>query len=348
MKCTTPKKIYVKKNGTEYPIYVPCGKCYACQNTSRAEWAIRCKYELQNCACAAFVTLTYSNENLPHYLTQNTFKHLVKLEMLKPITARRWDFARLNPEHASKFIADMQRTIKETFDNKDLLFRFFLTAEYGDVSKRPHLHSVIFSPVELRLDDWKMILSKCWKYGNIDVKIDVNPAIINYVAKHQVKSCCGTPEQNRESPIFKKVSRYKGGIGYNMREDVNLKNRFFDDDEDNYIVNMQGNIEYKIAFPRYLRRYYMNERQLHEYELNELSNVSRENRDKVVTDILIFHNDLVVENPDGIIDWDSTCKKVEEFCRKRDFFQRQQYEKKRILQKISKLNNLNNNSYEHF
>ena len=136
MKCSNPKTITIKKNGTDYKIHVPCGKCYACQNTSRAEWALRCKYELKNCKCLAFVTLTYDNDKLPHTCPDREFKHLVKIEEQKKIYARRWTFARLNKDHASDFVKKIQKWIKKKFDDKKLLFRVFLSGEYGDVTQR--------------------------------------------------------------------------------------------------------------------------------------------------------------------------------------------------------------------
>lgn len=351
MKCSNPKKIVVKKNGTEYTLFVPCGKCYACQNVSRAEWALRCSYELKVALSVAFVTLTYDNKNLPHTCTDRTFKHLCNIEEFKRPAARRWDFARLNKKHAQDFVKNMQKLLKQKTDNKKLLFRVFLSGEYGDVTNRPHLHALIFSPVELHQIDFENMVKSCWSYGNIDVQTDITAgAVINYVAKHQVKTCAGCESQQKEAPIFKIVSRYGGGLGYNMKNDIDLRNRFFDDDQENFITVMQGDIQYKIAYPRYLLKHLRNYRNLEECEISNLSHVSRENMEKQVSEILIFKPDLIVYDSDGNIEYDKTVARVREFSKKRDFNQRQNYEKQKRMKKINNLtlNNLNNNNYVDF
>lgn len=344
MKCSNPKKIIINKNGTDYPVFVPCGKCYACQNMSRAEWALRCKYELKKTKCLAFVTLTYDNDKLPHTCPDREFKHLVKIEEQKKIYARRWTFARLNKQHASNFVKSMQKWIKKKFDNKDLLFRVFLSAEYGDVTLRPHLHCIIFSPVELHLPDWQRLISDCWKFGKYDIQLNVGSAAINYVAKHQVKTCAGCEIQQKEAPIFKIVSRYKGGLGYNMKDDETLRNTYFDDEKDNVIDVLQGNITYKVAFPRYLLKH-LHKENLTETELSNLSNVSRENRDKQVSEILVFRPDLVVYKENGDYDYDETIKKVRQFTSKRDKFQRENYERAKKLKKVTQLTLIDNNYF---
>ena len=234
MKCSSPKRIVIRYGNTLYSIYVPCGKCYACQCQSRAEWALRCSYELQEThkkkGGLIFVTLTYDNRYLPHTCNENTFKHLVNVEMLKRESGRRWNFARLDPSHASQIMAAAQKFLKQRTD-KQKLFRFFLSAEYGDETNRPHYHILIFSPVDWRVSDYNLMFKSIWKYGNVDIEVpDSDAAVINYLAKHQVKSCAGSKEQQKESPIFKRTSRYRGGIGYSMRNDITLRHRFFNDD----------------------------------------------------------------------------------------------------------------------
>lgn len=348
MQCSNPKKIYVKKNGTEYPIFVPCGKCYACQNQSRAEWAIRCKYELKNSACAAFITLTYDNDKLPHTCSNNTFKHLVSLEMLKPISERRWDFARLDKFHVQVFCSKMQKLLKKTFGNKKLLFRWFISGEFGDITHRPHAHAVCFSPVELNNADWTQFVKQCWHFGNIDVQTDVNMAVVNYVAKHQIKTCLGTPEQQRETPNFKIVSRYLGGIGFNMKNDIDLINRYNDDEVGNFIDNLQGQISYTIAFPRFLLRHLRNYRNLEEYELSYLSHVSRENMERQVYDMLLLKPELAVYKFNGDLDFDKTVASVRHFTKNQDSFRRREYERKKRVQKVNKfINKSNSVNYEH-
>lgn len=50
---------------------VPCGKCPSCLANQRQEWVFRLKQEYEASVFAIFVTLTYSDENLPKDLSVN-------------------------------------------------------------------------------------------------------------------------------------------------------------------------------------------------------------------------------------------------------------------------------------
>lgn len=341
MQCSSPKRLSIKKNNTLYTIYVPCGHCYACQCQQRAEWALRCDYELKKYKYTYFVTLTYDNKHLPHTLSNNQFTHLVNMEMLKPEAYRRWNFARLNPQHASKLLRDLQRYTRKfliesacCLEPEKFLWRFFLTGEYGDVTNRPHMHILLFSHLPFTKSDIEKIFAKCWKYGHVDIDVTHDKAAsINYVAKHQVKSCEGCEEQKKESPIFKRVSRYKGGLGYNMKNDLVLRHRFFDDDSEKFIPRQQGQIEYKLAYPRYLRKHYIN-RTMEEYELSELENTSKASYYEQIEKVLIECPslfDTVKKN-----DVSDLILSVRRYCRNKDKQIRMKYEKKRLLKYINK------------
>lgn len=334
MKCTTPKRLIIKNNNSQYNIYVPCGKCYACQCQSRAEWALRCAYELKDTkGSICFLTFTYDNNYLPHTCNDRIFKHLVIIEEFKRQSERRWNFSRLNPEHATKLIRTMQRYLKKEFNDKSLLFRYFLTGEYGDLTNRSHMHMLLFCPLPFTLSDFQKFFDKIWKYGNVDIELPENSfAVINYLAKHQVKSCEGCDEQKKESPIFKRVSRYGGGLGRTMKNDLELRYRFFDDEQDNYISVqkiLHTKVDYKMSYPRFLRKHYIT-RTLEEYELNYLSQTSEERFKDMITNKVFESPALIVPG-----DWTSTVANVIKYNRTNDFKLRQKYEKKRLLKKVN-------------
>jgi hypothetical protein len=47
------------------PLQVPCGRCIGCRLARSREWAIRCVHEASLYSSNRFVTLTYSDDNLP-------------------------------------------------------------------------------------------------------------------------------------------------------------------------------------------------------------------------------------------------------------------------------------------
>ena len=93
-----------------------CGQCIACRNKKRKEWTSRIILEAMAHGDAAFVTLTYNDENLPKYGT-------------------------LVPEHAKDWQKRIRYYAKERI-NADL--RFFTVGEYGEQTQRPHYHAIVF------------------------------------------------------------------------------------------------------------------------------------------------------------------------------------------------------------
>lgn len=107
MSCAHP--VWLKARGDT----VPCGQCRGCRTERSRQWAVRCMHEasLQEENC--FATLTYAPEYLP------TAGSLVKADF-------------------QKF---MKRLRKFFFPRK---VRFFHAGEYGEDTKRPHYHALLF------------------------------------------------------------------------------------------------------------------------------------------------------------------------------------------------------------
>lgn len=94
-------------------VTLPCGQCIGCRIDRSQQWALRCVHEAslheENC----FVTLTYSEENLPEYGS------LVK-----------------------KDYQDFLKRLRKRFKGRRI--RFFLCGEYGGDGSRPHYHALLF------------------------------------------------------------------------------------------------------------------------------------------------------------------------------------------------------------
>lgn len=100
------------------------------------------------------------------------------------------------------------------------------------------------------------LLQKHWPYGAVDVGSNFGTDCVNYVAKHQVKDCCGDKFQQKVSPIFKRQSRYKGGIGvkYMCRSPAVLRAMTAENDSDKFLESRQGKFIYKVGVPRAVRK----------------------------------------------------------------------------------------------
>lgn len=129
MSCVKPLKAFwrsrsrdaitfdVNKSATKIPFMLPCGRCIGCRMEKARQWGLRCLHEKKLWKHNFFVTLTYSDDNLP--------------------------------PGGSVSVRDIQlfmkRLRKAKGSCKENPIRFFLGAEYGDVNRRPHYHALLFN-----------------------------------------------------------------------------------------------------------------------------------------------------------------------------------------------------------
>jgi len=95
-------------------ISVPCGRCSGCMIDRSQQIAIRCMHEAQLHPENAFITLTYSDQDVP-------VDYSVKLD------------------HFQKFM----KRLRKSLEPKKI--RFFACGEYGEEKLRPHYHALIFN-----------------------------------------------------------------------------------------------------------------------------------------------------------------------------------------------------------
>ncbi|UDN67821.1 replication initiator protein [robinz microvirus RP_136] len=130
------KKLVFRKDRSETGIgmKIPCGKCQGCRLEQSRQWAMRCMHEkrMHPEDGSAFLTLTYSDENIPA------------------------DYG-LRKEDLQLF---MKRLRKARYAG----LRFFACGEYGETLQRPHYHVLLFNT---DFPDMKKRLNQ--KAGSFDV-----------------------------------------------------------------------------------------------------------------------------------------------------------------------------------
>lgn len=94
-------------------IVLPCGRCIGCRLDKAGDWAMRCVHEAQMHKKNCFVTLTYNDEHLPE------------------------DYS-VSVRHCQLFM----KKIRKKYGSK---IRFYLGAEYGEQTLRPHYHIILFN-----------------------------------------------------------------------------------------------------------------------------------------------------------------------------------------------------------
>lgn len=146
----------------DQPVKVPCGKCYGCLNQKSQEWAIRLYHESLLHEHNCFITLTYDDQHLP------ADGRISKKEM------QNW----------------LKRIRKEV---QPLRLRYFLCGEYGERTRRPHYHAILFGTdfrhdaVNLTEKSWtSKTLIKSWQRGFIQVD-ECTPESCAYVAGYVQK-----------------------------------------------------------------------------------------------------------------------------------------------------------------
>lgn len=160
----------------------PCGKCGGCLSSRSSSWSIRLAHELKSHDQSAFITLTYAV-----------------------------DVGSVSKQDAQLFLKRLR------FYLEPKRIRYYLVSEYGDKSKRPHYHAIIFGhdfskdpgahQVRQGLFTSKL-LEKAWGKGHVSSGT-VTEASIRYVTNY-ILGKEGTPPGCERT--FALMSR-KPGLG---------------------------------------------------------------------------------------------------------------------------------------
>jgi len=153
--------IYTKKG------YVPCGGCSDCIGTKRQDWNNRLYYEAFNSTLTIFLTLTYNDENLK------------TIEL--PVMDSDVDTMDINVLYYRDVVNYWKRLRKE-----GLKFKYFYVGEYGEKSKRPHYHAIMFFNDNIDLLYLENLLNNKWQLGQISIFL-ANQAMLKYTTKDMLK-----------------------------------------------------------------------------------------------------------------------------------------------------------------
>lgn len=146
--CKRP--FYNKEQG----IYCPCGQCEFCLKKRIQDWTLRMMHQYEISKKAVFLTLTYSNENLP-----------------SNFSLRKVDF--------QKFMKRLRRHL-------DVKIKYYGVGEYGEKTNRPHYHCIIFGldPTDC---EHNLVRLGTWSFGLYHIGRSVEAEACAYVAKYVTK-----------------------------------------------------------------------------------------------------------------------------------------------------------------
>lgn len=177
-----------------------CGQCMPCRVSRRRIWTHRILLECAERKDNAFVTLTYSDENLPPGGT-------------------------LVPRDLQLFL----KRLRKSFPQK---LRYYGVGEYGDESERPHYHLALFgyptcergntafNPRSGKCCVWCDLLQSQWPMGRIFIG-ELNEQTAAYVAQYVTKKLTAhdDPRLGDRHPEFARMSN-RPGIGGDFADEI--------------------------------------------------------------------------------------------------------------------------------
>lgn len=206
MKCLSP----IKVDGNIFN----CGRCHNCRINYTSMWTLRLLYELDNWSEASFVTLTYNDNNLPANYG-------------------------LCPEHLTKFFKRLRKNLSTEFGSSKKI-KYYACGEYGDKTKRPHYHAIIFG-LDNYSDKDREILKQSWTYcepwffdknrGRNSCMLPVCREDIQYVTGYVQKKLNGDMADKEYAskgiiPPFSRVSQ-RMGLDFALKNKDRLINNGF-------------------------------------------------------------------------------------------------------------------------
>lgn len=200
--CLHPKLVHNKYTGED--IVVRCGKCDACRNSHVFQWVTRLDVEASCWKYVVFATLTFDEQHVAQMMklskedsdfNNETDFILPTGEVISPS-----DVKAIFSERDKRFLESSQflnvldkrdfqlfiKRLRYYFDQceKGALLRYFIGAEYGPETLRPHGHMLLFFNSKQCADQIQELLSKSWQNGAVYDPHFVNGSAASYCASY--------------------------------------------------------------------------------------------------------------------------------------------------------------------
>ena len=117
----------------DLPVQVPCGQCIGCRLERSRQWAIRCVHEASLYDDNCFITLTYTDENLPCRGNRDCDK------------CDHFKEKRCDGLERGLCKRDFQLFLKRLRKMFGKGVRYHHCGEYGEQLGRPHHHACLFN-----------------------------------------------------------------------------------------------------------------------------------------------------------------------------------------------------------
>lgn len=135
-------------------VFVPCGKCLACLTTKRNDWSFRLLQEWRASQGALFITLTYH----PRFVPENG----------------------VSKRHIQLFMKKLRKRLSQKV-------RYYVVAEYGSKTARPHYHLLLFNV--LRYDEEFIRASWSLRDRKTKTNYEIGLVHIGQVTEASIRYC---------------------------------------------------------------------------------------------------------------------------------------------------------------
>lgn len=198
--CLYPKVI--KNPYTGDRIACGCGKCDACLNQRANLWVKRLDMESSCHKYTLFCTLTYADNDVPQvirlrkedssspaYIDGETGEIFDMTDVKRTFNEKDkqyiWDTKVLDVLNKKDF-QDFIKRLRSRFNSieKGAKLRYYLSAEYGSTTYRPHGHLLLFFDSEKCSRKIELLLRASWQHGDVYDPHFVNGSASKYCAKY--------------------------------------------------------------------------------------------------------------------------------------------------------------------
>lgn len=195
--CLHPVRLYDRTTRT-YRL-VPCGMCDVCRNRRASSWVNRLEHESKCWKYTLFFTLTYDERSVPHMILGKDYiyRDLCTGEFFDTSnlrsSERKFLLKKKRLEYCS--VIDVQKFVKRVRYYHNSInkhyepIRYYIAAEYGPTTFRPHYHGLFFFNSEVTAQKIDEVLSSSWKFGLVDSSF-AKAGAANYVAQYVNSIAC--------------------------------------------------------------------------------------------------------------------------------------------------------------
>lgn len=228
-----------------------CRRCLGCRSDRARDLSLRAQHEAQHVGCSSFLTLTYSDEHLPHDAKGLRPEHdryvLTRPQVVRPYggSLRRRDY--------ELFLKRLRERLRLEFGAR---VRAYGVGEYGGRTVRPHYHVCLFGfdflADRVPAGKSKMghpmfsskLLDESWGLGKCWLNL-MGREVASYAAKYALKSLGPRYELRRlidgrvveVEPCFDSLPRGGGALGVPWLE------RYWSDVFPRGVVVLPGGVE---------------------------------------------------------------------------------------------------------